>query len=70
MNRQELIDTIYSKKSFLCTGLDTDINKLPRLFTPDVKNILPFNKAIINATHNLSAGYKINTAFYEQYGAQ
>ena len=70
MNRQELIDTIYSKKGFLCTGLDTDINKLPRPFTPDVKNILPFNKAIINATHNLSAGYKINTAFYEQYGAQ
>jgi orotidine-5'-phosphate decarboxylase len=70
MNRQELIDTIKRKKSFLCTGLDTDINKLPNPFAPDVKNILPFNKSIINATHSLSAAYKINTAFYEQYGAQ
>ena len=70
MNRQELINQIRSKKSFLCTGLDTDIQKLPIVFEKEVKNILPFNQAIIDATQEFSVSYKINTAFYEQYGAR
>ena len=70
MNRQELINQIRSKKSFLCTGLDTDIQKLPVVFEKEAKNILPFNQAIIDATQEFSVSYKINTAFYEQYGAQ
>ena len=70
MNRQELINQIRSKKSFLCTGLDTDVKKLPVAFEKEAKNILPFNQAIIDATHEFSVSYKINTAFYEQYGAQ
>ena len=70
MNRQELINQIRSKKSFLCTGLDTDIQKLPVVFEKEAKNILPFNQAIIDATQEFSVSYKINTAFYEQYGAR
>ena len=70
MNRQELINQIRSKKSFLCTGLDTDIQKLPVVYEKEAKNILPFNQAIIDATQEFSVSYKINTAFYEQYGAQ
>jgi orotidine-5'-phosphate decarboxylase len=70
MNRQELINQIRSKKSFLCTGLDTDIQKLPVVFEKEAKNILPFNQAIIDATQQFSVSYKINTAFYEQYGAR
>jgi len=70
MNRQELIDQIRRKKSFLCTGLDTDINKLPSVFDASVDNILPFNQSIVAATKDYSVAYKINTAFYEQYGAR
>ena len=70
MNRQELINHIKSKKSFLCTGLDTDVQKLPNVFERNTESILPFNEAIIESTHKYSVAYKINTAFYEQYGAK
>ena len=67
-NTQHLIEQIQSKKSFLCIGLDVDLNKIPKhlLYTEDP--IFEFNKAIIDATHDLCVSYKPNTAFYEAYG--
>ncbi len=70
MNRQQLIDSIKQKKSYLCVGLDTDIHKLPAQFTRDAKGIVEFNKAIINATTDVCVSYKINTAFYEALGSK
>jgi orotidine-5'-phosphate decarboxylase len=69
VNVKQLVNTIHSKKSFLCVGLDTDIQKLPAHFPKSIESIVDFNKAIIDATADLTAAYKINTAFYEQYGA-
>ena len=51
-------------------GLDTDIEKLPSHLPKTTDSILTFNKAIIEATHDYAVSYKINTAFYEQYGAE
>ncbi len=70
MNREELIAQIKHKKSVLCVGLDTDIEKLPLGVEKTVNGILVFNKTIINATNKYAVAYKINTAFYEQYGAE
>ena len=63
-----LVEQIRSKQSFLCVGLDTDIQKMPTHLSKDAKGILAFNKAIIDATHDLAVAYKINTAFYEALG--
>lgn len=72
MNREELFENIKRKKSFLCVGLDTDINKIPEfLFDKlegDFDPIFEFNKAIIDATADLCVAYKPNTAFYESIG--
>jgi orotidine-5'-phosphate decarboxylase len=66
----DLIQQIQVKKSYLCVGLDTDIEKLPTHLPKTTDSILAFNKAIIEATHEYAVAYKINTAFYEQYGAE
>lgn len=68
MNKQQLIAQIRQKKSFLCIGLDPDLDKLPAHFPKTVESIFEFNKAIIDATHKYCVSYKPNTAFYECYG--
>ncbi len=69
MDRSKLIELIFSKKSFLCIGLDTDLSKIPaHLFESD-DPIFEFNRAIIDATHDLAIAYKPNFAFYECYGS-
>jgi len=68
MKRQELISTISSKRSFLCVGLDSDINKIPKHLLGAADPVFEFNKQIIEATHQYSVAYKINTAFYESRG--
>lgn len=70
MTTQQLIDQIKIKKSFLCVGLDVDLNKIPPHLLELEDPIFEFNKAIINATHDLAVSYKPNTAFYEAYGIQ
>ena len=68
MTTQELVDQIRKKKSFLCVGLDVDINKIPKHLLAAEDPIFEFNKAIIDATHEYCVAYKPNTAFYEAYG--
>ena len=68
MNRQQLINEIFSKKTFLCVGLDTDINKIPEHLKKVEDPIFAFNKAIIDATAPYCVAYKPNLAFYECYG--
>lgn len=68
MNRQQLINEIFTKKSFLCVGLDTDINKIPEHLKKEEDPIFTFNKAIIDATAPYCVAYKPNLAFYECYG--
>ena len=65
MTRQELVEQIRLKKSFLCVGLDTDLSKIPVHLLETEDPIFEFNKAIIDATHDLTVAYKPNTAFYE-----
>lgn len=80
MDRKELIEQIRAKKSFLCVGLDTDINKIPECIKKLVDDkcedeedrlsmyIYAFNKIIIDATAPYCVAYKPNLAFYECYG--
>ncbi|WP_455075149.1 orotidine-5'-phosphate decarboxylase [Prevotella fusca] len=68
MNRQQLINEIFTKKTFLCVGLDTDINKIPAYLKNEDDPIFAFNKAIIDATAPYCVAYKPNLAFYECYG--
>lgn len=68
MNHRELIGQIKVKRSYLCIGLDTDIARLPLFLGNSTHAVLEFNRAIIDATKDLAVAYKINTAFYEQYG--
>jgi orotidine-5'-phosphate decarboxylase len=68
MTTQELIAQIKEKKSFLCIGLDVDLDKIPSHLLQEEDPIFEFNKAIIDATHQLCVAYKPNTAFYEAYG--
>lgn len=77
MNRKELVEQIFAKKSFLCVGLDTDINKLPNciLENEDIQGredemMFAFNKAIIDATAPYCVAYKPNLAFYESRGTE
>jgi orotidine-5'-phosphate decarboxylase len=70
MTTQELVDQIHKKKSFLCIGLDTDLEKIPTFLLKEEDPIFSFNKAIIDATHDLCVAYKPNIAFYEAYGVQ
>lgn len=68
MTTQQLIQQIQQKKSFLCIGLDVDLNKIPKHLLDLEDPIFEFNRAIIDATHDLTVSYKPNTAFYEAYG--
>ena len=74
MTRQEIIDHIKEKRSFLCVGLDSDIKKMPQWLVEDADGdtytaMMAFNKAIIDATAPYCVAYKPNTAFYEAFGA-
>ncbi|MDO6759019.1 orotidine-5'-phosphate decarboxylase [Tamlana sp. 2_MG-2023] len=68
MTTNQLVEEIKKKKSFLCIGLDVDLNKIPEHLLKEEDPIFAFNKAIIDATHHLCVAYKPNTAFYEAYG--
>ena len=68
MERKQLIEQIFTKKSFLCVGLDTDLNKIPKFLLNEEDSIFSFNKAIIDATAPYCVAYKPNLAFYECYG--
>lgn len=68
MTKEFLVDQIWKKQSFLCIGLDVDLNKIPEYLLKLEDPIFEFNKAIIDATHQLCVAYKPNTAFYEAYG--
>lgn len=68
MTTHQLTEQIKKKKSFLCIGLDVDLNKIPQHLLQEEDPIFAFNKAIIDATHHLCVAYKPNTAFYEAYG--
>ena len=70
MNRQALIAQIEKKKSVLCVGLDTDINKIPEHLLSESDPIFAFNKAIIDATADFAVAYKPNIAFYESLGVK
>jgi orotidine-5'-phosphate decarboxylase len=70
MTRQQLVEQIRKKKSYLCVGLDSDIAKIPRHLLNGADPVFSFNKAIIDATRELCVAYKINTAFYEALGVK
>lgn len=68
MNKQQLIENIRTKRSFLCVGLDTDLKKIPQHLLKEEYPIFAFNKAIIDATAPYCVAYKPNLAFYECFG--
>lgn len=68
--RENLIEEIKKKKSFLCVGLDTDLTKIPKHLLSEKDPVFAFNKAIIDATSQYCVSYKINTAFFEAEGAR
>lgn len=70
MNYEQLFNQIREKKSFLCTGLDSDIQKLPKHLLSTSSPIFEFNKRIIDATAKYSVAYKPNLAFYESEGTK
>lgn len=70
MTKQELLQEIRRKQSFLCIGLDPDLNKIPKHLLDTEDPIFEFNKAIIDATNEYCVAYKPNTAFYEAYGVK
>ena len=69
MTSQELTEQIFKKQTFLCVGLDTDIDKIPTYLLSEKDPVFSFNKAIIDATHQSCVAYKPNIAFYEALGA-
>lgn len=70
MTTEQLVQQIQKKRSFLCIGLDTDLDKIPAHLLQEDDPVFAFNKAIIDATHTLCVAYKPNTAFYEAYGSK
>ena len=70
MNQPQLIQEIFDKKNFLCVGLDTELEKIPKYLQTNKNAVLDFNKSIIDATKNYCVSYKINTAFYEALGVK
>lgn len=70
MTRKELYQQIQRKKSYLCVGLDTDLNRIPKHLLSTKDPIFEFNKQIIDATKDLCVAYKPNIAFYESLGAK
>ena len=70
MNYNELVAQIYKKQSFLCVGLDTDLEKIPQHLLELDDPIFEFNKRIIDATKDYCVAYKPNIAFYESLGVK
>ncbi|MDP3001546.1 MAG: orotidine-5'-phosphate decarboxylase [Bacteroidales bacterium] len=70
MNHLKLFENIVKKHSFLCVGLDSEIEKIPSFLLKEKDPVFEFNKRIIDATHKYSVAYKPNVAFYECYGAK
>src|SRR5215216_3487791 len=70
MTRQQLVEQIRSKQSYLIVGLDTDITKIPKHLLSEADPVFEFNKRIIDATKDYCVSYKINTAFYEASGVK
>lgn len=68
MTRQQLTEQIFTKGTYLCVGLDTDISKIPKHLAGNADALFQFNKSIIDATLDHCVAYKINTAFYEALG--
>jgi len=68
MNRAQLVSRIREKKSFLCIGLDTDLNKIPASFKSFKDPVFEFNRIVIDQTKDFCVAYKLNAAFYEQNG--
>jgi len=68
MTTQQLTTQIFKKKSFLCIGLDVELEKIPKHLLNESDPVFEFNKAVIDATHHLCVAYKPNIAFYEAYG--
>lgn len=68
MNRDQLVQEIHQKRSYLCVGLDTDLDKLPAHLHDHPNAVFEFNKQVIDATKDYCVSYKINTAFYEAMG--
>jgi orotidine-5'-phosphate decarboxylase len=70
MNRTFLIEQIAAKKTMLCVGLDSDLEKIPAHLKERPNGLVEFNKKIIDATLEHCVSYKLNTAFYEALGAR
>jgi orotidine-5'-phosphate decarboxylase len=70
MNYKGLFENIVKKRSFLCVGLDSEMEKIPSLFLKEKDPVFEFNKRIIDATHIYAVAYKPNVAFYESYGSK
>ena len=70
MTKKALVENIKTKQSYLCVGLDSDIEKLPKGFPKTAQGVVDFNKAIIDATADYCVSYKVNTAFYESLGVK
>lgn len=70
MDHNGLYRAILGKRSFLCIGLDSELEKLPPSLHKAKNPVLEFNKRIIDSTHNYAAAYKANTAFYESMGSK
>jgi orotidine-5'-phosphate decarboxylase len=70
MNYTELFESIVKKQSFLCVGLDSEIEKIPSFLLKEKDPVFEFNKRVIDATHKYSVAYKPNVAFYECYGSK
>lgn len=70
MNRIQLFDSIIQKRSFLCVGLDSEIDRIPSFLKREKDPVYEFNKRIIKATHQYTVAYKPNVAFYESLGAE
>ncbi len=68
MNKAEIVARIRQKQSFLCVGLDTDIQKIPAHLRQEKDPIFAFNRQVIDATADYCVAYKLNTAFYEAQG--
>jgi len=70
MNQEKLFENIVKKRSFLCVGLDSEMDKIPSFLLKEKDPVFEFNKLIIDSTHEYAVAYKPNVAFYECFGAK
>lgn len=70
MNHASLFESIQKKRSYLCIGLDTELDKIPSFLLDSADPLFEFNRRIIDATHHYAIAYKPNVAFYECHGAR